>query len=904
MSGDAAPDGYSCGSSTPPPAHQQRSPLPSSLGRQPQRGCGCGGSTLSASAPQSLAASFADDRRIVTDDAQCREALRRVAAEYQKKGGSSGGAAMRGSLLFFPPPTPSMGPLQEREDGGGGGVGARPESYSCTASTLGVGSEAAAAASAAAPPPIICDGDDEDPDSVTFLSLTTGRRTGDVFVAMKRASTVVFSPQLGANDGGGSGVASAAAGGRALPSPSSLSLQAYGQPISGVDKAALVRSIYNHADKCYDGPVVVTDGAAAAAVGMGGDSSGSAAVQYDEFGVRIHHYGEHTVSPTGGLLKKSDGGGGAKKKKASVSAIADGGSGSGGPTLRRRANVHFPENVIKKVDFIQQSKSEVVMRVEYNRPPMSYAAAVIALLGQSAAWVMVALCAYAPEAEGGGGGGNETHPNVTTTTTMAAKAISSSGGRGEAATPFGSFFSGDGGSGDENGAEGWMNAARAVIFALLVSFGSALCLYVFFSLCRGHPTRLEKLSFRHPHHLRKLATSVGSGSLALVLMSVAFAASVSAINIVLFTVMPLVLSYIWHAVKERAVSAVDAGGVLLAIAGASVLIAGEAARSADSAEGADHSSLRRAVAAVAAIAAAFSQTVSWNYEKQSRRYFSNNVVMTLTLFITTGILGAAAALLGVFSEPFGPSTATLGEQSGTTVKWLLGSAGAMSVSLALLHGASPYFDTLSITGFLSISGVGSLLLYAPLGGEHLPLVAETYRYAGAAIAAIGCVALLVSSFFSRRHVELVFSLPAVGGRGRKGPRPVAPTSAAAPPSGSLGQGQEPPHQSGAPSEAAAGSRHLIASPPPPSNNGPKLAPSQHHGESSPTHNAGGLGEEGDAAPLATAETMPPTPLPTPGHSMRGVAGDSSGRARGDSAGCGSELGEVALVGTASTSAAI
>lgn len=424
-------------------------------------------------------------------------------------------------------------------------------------------------------------------------------------------------------------------------------------------------------------------------------------------------------SPSGPLLK-----GGLKKK-------------NGG----KKRQVHFPDNVIKKVDFVQQSQSKVVMRVEYNRPALAYVGAALATILHAVSWCMVGMASFAPLPS------NTTAAPTQSTTTLPPYP-----------NPSPTFFFLQDSNNDNHKTrldnnQSALELARAVAIVLFFAYAATTLIHLLLVLMRRSPTKLERLSFQHPHHMKKLSICVVSGALGLVAKAGSFMMNISSLNLVFFTVWPLIFSYLWYVIKERNFSFVDIVGMVLAVSGTGVLIAGSILRETYENE---HDSTRAASSFIAILAAAL-ETLSWNYEKQARRYFSNAIVVFITSSVAMIVVLGISIGLGSFSEPFGPDEVPLMQQGSITARWIVAAAVLMGVAIGITHSTAIYFDTISIMGILSLSGILSVLLYQAF--DSLPLIETIYRAVGSAVVGIGCIVLIVSSFVSRRHVELVFSLP-------------------------------------------------------------------------------------------------------------------------------------------------
>eukprot|EP00744_Colponema_vietnamica_P008646 GILI01012327.1.p1 GENE.GILI01012327.1~~GILI01012327.1.p1 ORF type:complete len:724 (-),score=157.28 GILI01012327.1:252-2384(-) len=430
------------------------------------------------------------------------------------------------------------------------------------------------------------------------------------------------------------------------------------------------------------------------------------------------------------------------------------GSGKGKKKDGPKRQVHFPDNIIKKVDFVQESRSKVVMRVEYNRPVLAYLGAVLAMILQAVSWCMVGKASFAPFDTSDS---NTTAAPTTTTAppvpSFAATLLNSSSASHFLKDASGNQDPPNTAGPDHNNGQTATELARSVALVLFFAYAVTALIHLLLTIMRRSPTKLEKLSFQHPHHMKKLGVCVVSGSLGLVAKAGSFMLNISSLNLVFFTVWPLIFSYLWHVGKERNFSFVDIGGMLLAIIGTVVLIVGAALRETEENE---HTATRAASAFVAVLAAAL-ETISWNYEKQARRYFSNAIVVLITSGLAMlAVLGVAIAL-GSFTEPFGPNQVSFLQQDYITARWIVGAAGLMGIAICLVHSTAVYFDTISIMGLLSLSGVLSVLLYQAF--DSLPLIETAFRAAGSGVVGIGCIILIVSSFVSRRHVELVFALP-------------------------------------------------------------------------------------------------------------------------------------------------
>jgi hypothetical protein len=366
---------------------------------------------------------------------------------------------------------------------------------------------------------------------------------------------------------------------------------------------------------------------------------------------------------------------------------------------KSRKQVHFPEDVVSQITIIHRENS-LVMQVEYNRPLIAYVGCLLSVLLLVVAWCQISKAAFYTDVMTGG-----LHDGVV---------------------------------------------SRSVALISSFAFLSTSVVLVGWCIATGVPSCDERASLQHFHHRRKLAICSITGSAGLVLMASAFMLHVSSINFVVYSMWPLIFSYLWHIYKTREISRIDAVGLILAITGTGIMIVGEVNRP-------DYQSTsRRWISVTLSFIAAIAETLRWNHEKQSRRYFSNALVMVCTTGIAGVVLLIIALVLKAFTEPIGRGAEILSELDRSNAGLIIGACIAMFAATTTSHAAAVYFDTLTMISIVAMSGPLCVLAFGWFG---LPTMELIYRGVGGCTMAFGSFLLIFTGFVFRRHVELVFALP-------------------------------------------------------------------------------------------------------------------------------------------------
>ena len=381
-------------------------------------------------------------------------------------------------------------------------------------------------------------------------------------------------------------------------------------------------------------------------------------------------------------------------------AAPSGNSGSPLTEAPQKKHVHFPEDVVNQITIVHQD-NKLIMQVEYNRPLVAYVGCLLSVVFLVVAWCQIDKAAsFESEATGA-----LHHDDIT----------------------------------------------RGVAIVSSLAFLSSAFIFIIWCIANGIPGVGEKdsLSSQH-HHRKKLIVYTLSAAVAWSSLSGAFMLHVTSINLVVYAMLPFILSYVWYLYKTRDMSRIDAVGLILSVTGTAVMIAGEVHRP-------DYQHVDRRWGAVTlAVVGALAETLRWNYQKQCRRYFSNGLLMVCSSGLAGLILLIVSITTGAFTDPIGENEEVISHLDRNNVGLFIGACIAMLAAIATSHFVSDYFDTLTTISLMAMAGPLCVLVFGWFG---LPTMESVYRGVGGSSMAFGSFLLIATGFVYRRHVELVFALP-------------------------------------------------------------------------------------------------------------------------------------------------